>query len=286
MIHAELSTVVTYNPLSLAVDNTLADILRLWTAMELHDWPVVDHDQQLVGILSEADIIRAIGDLAAAYSIDPRLGRKQLSLRTAQQIMSPVGSTIPRHELKASALYQLLTLQRNTLPVVEEDRLVGLVSTTDFLREFSYGHWSLGREPVTHHIEELPESVDCSASWEAVEQTMFFGISELIAVTTGALTLGVVTRRDLRLAKCRLDARRILSDEISVTGPVTLRELAAQSPLVRPGARLSEAASLMVETRRQAVAVANQAGRFMGALTDKGILRAMLGHESWQVGTR
>ena len=281
MIQAELGTVVTYNPLSLSVDNTLVDILRLWTAMEFHDWPVIDDERRLVGVLSEGDIIRAIGDLAASYAIDPKLGCEQLSLRTARQIMSPVSATVERHELKGSALYQLLTLQRHSLFVVDEERLVGLVTTTDFLREFSYGDWASCREPVTRYLEEMPESVDCEATWDVAERAMFFGVSELISIANGALTLGVVTRRDIRLAKCRLAARRILSDEISVTGPVTLRELAAQSPLVRPGARLSEAASLMVESRRQAVAVVNQAGRFVGALTEKGVLRAMVGHESW-----
>ena len=97
MIQAELGTVVTYNPLSLSVDNTLVDILRLWTAMEFHDWPVIDDERRLVGLLSEGDIIRAIGDLAASYAIDPKLGCEQLSLRTARQIMSPVSASVERH---------------------------------------------------------------------------------------------------------------------------------------------------------------------------------------------
>ena len=248
MYQAELGTVVTYNPLSLTVDNTLGDVLRLWTAMEFHDWPVIDDVQRLVGILSEGDIVRAIGDLAATYSIDRHLGYEQLFLRTAGQIMSPVSATISRHEQKASALYQLLSQQKHSLPVVDDERLVGLVTTTDFLREFTYGDLAACREPATRYVEETPESVDCEATLESAEQAMFFGISESIGVVNGNLTLGVVTRRDLRLAKCRLDTRRILSEEfsISVSGPVTLREIAARSPIVRPGARLSEAAVWMI----------------------------------------
>lgn len=282
MIHADLGTVITYNPLSLSVDTKLAEILRLWTAMDFHDWPVIDDGRRLVGLLSEGDIIRAIGDLVAAYTIDPKLGCEQLKLRTARQIMSPVCATIEPHELKGSALYQLLSLQRHSLPVVDDERLIGLVSTTDFLREFSYGDSAACREPVTRFLEELPEAVDWASTWDEAEQAMFFGLSDIISVAHGTLTLGVVTRRDIRLAQCRLDARRVLSNEISVTGPVTLRELATQSPLVRPTARLSEAAALMVESRRKAIAVVNQAGRFVGALSEKGILRAMVGHDSWQ----
>jgi CBS domain-containing protein len=79
--------------------------------------------------------------------------------------------------------------------------------------------------------------------------------------------------------------RRILSDEFTLPGPATIQELAAESPILRPGARLSESADAMVNHQRQAIAVVNQAGRLVGVVTEENILRAMVGTESWQSGT-
>lgn len=285
MLQAELGTVVTYNPLSLSVDTTLAEILRLWSTMEFRDWPVVD-DQRLVGILSEDDIVRTVSELAVIGPQRERELTAQLSARTARQMMSPSCVSIGRWDLQTNALYQLLKHQMHSLPVVDEERLVGLVTTTDFLREFTYGELPASREQAARCAEETPEPIDCDATLEGAEQAMLAASAELIGVVSGNLTLGVVTRRDVRLAKCRLETRRVLSSEFCLPGPATLREVVAQSPILRPGARLSEAAKLMVEHRRQAVGVVNQAGRLVGVLTEKRILKAMVGHESWQAGNR
>ena len=42
------------------------------------------------------------------------------------------------------------------LPVVDGDRLVGLVSSRDFLREFSYGEMPGSREPVSSLLTATP----------------------------------------------------------------------------------------------------------------------------------
>jgi CBS domain-containing protein len=185
--------------------------------------------------------------------------------------------TISRESDRCSALELLLAHGFQSLPVVDDERLVGMVTTSDFLREFSYGESAAARLPAEEFVESAPEPIDCTETLDAAAHAMMFSGTKHVAVVSGHLPLGVVTRRDIWLAKCRLDARRMLGDECVLPGPASLHELVAESPVVRPGTPLGEAAERMASLRRQAVAVINQAGRFVGVLTETGVLRAMEG---------
>jgi CBS domain-containing protein len=277
MLQAELGTLVTYNPLALSGETTLADVLSAWNAVDDHHWPVVDDDQCLIGILSVGDVIRCVQELAATVPDNHQLDRELLATRTAREMMSTELVTITRRDNPAHALQLLLAHRVLSLPVVENERVVGMVTTTDFLREFSYGHVAASRQPAMQHVEESFEPIDCDATLDEAVEAMRMAGAEHVGVVRGQLPLGVVTRRDVRLAKYRLDTRRVLSDEFTLPGPATIHELVAQSPVLSPGARLSEAAELMVAHRRQAIAVVNQAGRLVGIISESGILRAMEG---------
>ena len=50
-----------------------------------------------------------------------------------------------------------------------------------------------------------------------------------------------------------------------------------KTPAFRPGQRLNEAAALMVEHGLSALAVTNQANRYLGIITADEILKVMLG---------
>ena len=98
-----------------------------------------------------------------------------------------------------------------------------------------------------------------------------------MGVVNANLPLGVIHSRDLGLAKCRAESRRLLSEDLTFSGPTTIRELAANTPVVRPGARLSEAADLMAQRLRPAVAVVTQSGRMVGVVTEETVLSAIAG---------
>jgi CBS domain-containing protein len=156
--------------------------------------------------------------------------------------------------------------------------LIGLVTTTDYLREFSYGEMPISRYPVSEWVQDGIEPIDCETTLAEAAAILSQAGADQIGVVNGTLPLGVISMRDLRLATCRMECRLLLGDEMSASGPMTMRELAAKSPTIRPGARLSEAASLMVEHHRQCIAVVTQAGRLVGALSEETLLTAMAGH--------
>jgi CBS domain-containing protein len=288
MMPVDLQTVVTYNPLSLSADTTWAELLPQWNTIEYHPWPIVDEDQRLVGILSFGDMVRAIqaevegGHVAVAVSG----GGDFLSDHSVREIMTTRLVTVPTDEEPVRAFQLLLEHRFQSLPVVDGQRLVGMITTADFLREFSYGSSTRCRSPAVEFVESVAEPIDCSASLEEAAAVMLQVGAGYLGVVRGNLPLGVVTRRDIHLAQYRADARRLLHDVCDLPGPVTIQELAAQLPLFRPGGRLSEAAALMAAHQRGALAVVNQAGRLVGVLTEAGVLGAMEGSGTWAVGSR
>ena len=77
--------------------------------------------------------------------------------------------------------------------------------------------------------------------------------------------------------KLRQTLREVFGKDIQAEGATSILALAASAPTIRPGERLSNAAQLMIEHKRQAIAVVNQAGRLLGVITEEMVLRAMLG---------
>ena len=61
----ELTTCITYNPVSVTEDESLESMASMLSQVDFHHWPVVNGDHQLVGLVSEVDIVSAIQERAA-----------------------------------------------------------------------------------------------------------------------------------------------------------------------------------------------------------------------------
>jgi CBS domain-containing protein len=280
MGETDLGRVITFNPQVVTVTTTLDEILRQWVDGDLHHWPVTNDQMRLLGIVSDQDVARAFVELSSNYPDNFRLGTEHLRARVVSDFMSTEVVTISRWDTQTNGLYRLLKNHVHSLPVIDENRLVGLVTTTDYLREFSYGELPISRQPVSQFVQDNADPVDCDGSLDDALAAMQSANLDQVGVVNGALPLGAITRRDIRLAQCCLESRRLLNEEFLLRGPTTLRELAAKSPTVPPGARISEAAALMVEHHRQAIAVVTQAGRMVGVLSEETVLTAMAGQKA------
>jgi CBS-domain-containing membrane protein len=97
--------------------------------------PVVDEDEQLVGILTEADVVRG------RISPDPRRRAWQGSTQagaippaTVGEVMSGPALTV-RPQTDAADLARTMIDQRlRSVPVVEDGRVVGIVTRRDLVR--------------------------------------------------------------------------------------------------------------------------------------------------------
>lgn len=275
MLQSDLTTIITYNPWALTATTTCGELLEMLGSATFHHWPVVDDDRRLVGVVSNIEFVRVIQSRAAAVE-QSAVSWDDFCSRPVSEIMSSRIVTIVQDEYLANVIKLFREHGINSLPVLEDFRLIGLITTSDLLREFAYSGLAVARETVVERMKPAGEPIDCSASIDEAAMAMRMDQKEFIGVVRGDLPLGVISHRDLLMAKLRETVSQAFEDIEPLEGPRTLLELAAAAPTIRPGERLSTAATRMVEHRRQTAAVTNQAGRLLGVVTEDTILGAML----------
>jgi CBS domain-containing protein len=114
--------------------------------------PVVDGDR-LLGVISETDILfkertppdrKGVLDWLVHYGEDPPLAK--LEARTAGEAMTTPAVTIASGRSVSDAAALMLELRIDRLPVVNGDRLVGIVTRTDLVRAFTRADKAIERE--------------------------------------------------------------------------------------------------------------------------------------------
>jgi acetoin utilization protein AcuB len=111
---------MTQHPTTVSPQDTLATAQEKMTAGHFRRLPVV-HDGTLVGILTDRDIRRHVG------------GEERTRVRAA---MTETPLTISPATTVEDAVQLMLKHQINGLPVVENGKVVGMITTSDVLRAF------------------------------------------------------------------------------------------------------------------------------------------------------
>ncbi|MDX2296446.1 MULTISPECIES: CBS domain-containing protein [Streptomyces] len=157
MQHRTVFEVMTHKVITAAPQTPFKQIARLLAEHDVSAVPVVDPDRRLLGVVSEADLLRATAELP---DLEGRLAGVRLlsqerglpDAETAAELMtSPVVTAQPRWNLVETAR----TMQRKgvkRLPVVDETgRLVGIVSRSDLLRPFLRSDTAI-RDEIEHDV--------------------------------------------------------------------------------------------------------------------------------------
>jgi CBS domain-containing protein len=113
-----------YSVITIAPDDTVAAVVRIFDRNRIGAAPVLDGDSRLVGIISERDIGRG----TAAH------GDRVLALRVDQLMTRAVKTCSPDDRI--IELMETMTLQRiRHLPVVRSGKLLGIVSIGDVVKQ-------------------------------------------------------------------------------------------------------------------------------------------------------
>ena len=137
------------DPVTVAPDATLEEVARTLGERELHAAPVVEADGRVVGIVTENDLV--IGDeegdlhiphyielfgglvfLEPARRFEQRL--KKAVAATASQMMTADPATVGPDDDVHDAAHVIVETGHNRIPVVEDGRLVGVISRADVVR--------------------------------------------------------------------------------------------------------------------------------------------------------
>lgn len=197
------SDVVTVGP-----DTPLKDVAALLTERHISGLPVRAEDGTVLGVVSEADILRT------EQGIGPNVGGRfqwlfrrlddeldKLHARTAGEAMTAPALTV-RPSDPASAAARLMLLHHiNRLPVTCEGKLVGIVTRADLVRAF--------HRTDAEIEDEIRDDVIRGALWIDPETLS-------LAVQDGAVTISGPVGTDL-------DAAAVVSCIRRVPGVVDVR---------------------------------------------------------------
>jgi CBS domain-containing protein len=118
---------MTRNPHTLRPSDSLADARRLMMQHEIRHIPIVEADGNVVGIVSQRDVLRA-GESSVAQSatID------ESAILLEKIMTSPVHVMDERESLRAAAMHIRKT-RHGCIPIVTKGKLRGIVTDSDFV---------------------------------------------------------------------------------------------------------------------------------------------------------
>ena len=120
---------MTLNPVTISPDASVVEASELMKKEKVHRLPVLDKDKKLVGVISEKDILYASPSPASSLSIHEMA--YLLSQLTVRKLMTKNPVTISKDVPVEEAARIMVDEDLSCLPVVEGDRLVGIVSKSD-----------------------------------------------------------------------------------------------------------------------------------------------------------
>lgn len=144
MQHHRVDALMTTEVVTVQTDTPFKEIVRVLGEHRISAVPVLDQDKIVVGVVSEADLLRKEADsdglarlsMAVHTRRGVRAARGKAEGETAADLMTAPAVTIDRSATIGQAARAMERYGVKRLPVVEEGQLCGIVSRCDLLRVF------------------------------------------------------------------------------------------------------------------------------------------------------
>lgn len=122
MMNETVSTIMTRNVKTVGPLNNLADVMSILDDLKIHHVPVVEENNQLLGIITTYDLLRA------------NIDSSELSSRLVIDFMTKKVATLDP-ESKVGTACELFILNKfHALPITNGNELVGIVTSHDVLK--------------------------------------------------------------------------------------------------------------------------------------------------------
>jgi CBS domain-containing protein len=178
-----IEDVMTTDVVTVRPDTPLKVVAQQLVERGISGMPVVDDDDQVVGVISEADLLakeeratpRRAGLRAWLLDEPDARERQKREARVAGEAMTTPAITIAPFQSVAGAAAQMLERGVNRLPVVRNGRLVGIVSRADLVRAFARPDEQIVgevREGVRYFLELAGDFSRVDVSLEGGEVTL------------------------------------------------------------------------------------------------------------------
>lgn len=171
----KVKELMTKDVVTIGPEASLKDVAKILAEYHISGLPVVGEQGQLLGVVSEADILlkekgsdKRPGGFLGWLFLEGVEAEAKLAARTAGEAMSAPPITIDAEKQVYEAAQKMTELGINRLPVLDDGRLVGIVTRTDLVRAFTRSDAELMREireeVILHTLWISPERVTVTVS--------------------------------------------------------------------------------------------------------------------------
>jgi CBS domain-containing membrane protein len=126
---------MTYHVFTVGPDDDLQALYDLMASRHVRHVPVVDREGKVVGLVTERDLARSA--LGSQDELPLSMQREVLRRRKIREIMATEVDTVEADEDLKAAAEMLIENKIGCLPVVDGRRLVGILTESDFVRNFA-----------------------------------------------------------------------------------------------------------------------------------------------------
>lgn len=287
--------VMTRDVMSVHPETPLGEVVRILVRSDFRALPVVDGGGQLMGILTNRDLV-ARGGLPARLellatlrpdALEQELARSGARDRTAGSVMTADVIRVREDEPLPRAAELMVERGVKRVPVVDaEERLVGIISRVDILRTLGEDYHLPETEPPRGPVrsvgdlarQDVPTVGPDATLGEVIDAVTATRLNRAIVIDSDRRVVGVV--RDAEVI-ARLDPAQhsgVLAALMGRAKP-TADASTAKDVMVTPAITVAadrsveEAARLMTDARVKVLPVVDADGRFVGAVDRADLLR-------------
>ncbi len=270
-----LLNLMAVNPVIVDADTDLDEAIRVLDNYGFRHLPVVECDR-VVGILSDRDVRLATGMLPARVRLIAGSGQQVPGPRTVREIMRSDVLCASASDAAADAAQLMVSRHIGALPIVDDDKLVGIVTETNLLTAFvelCEKRSGTCDDLVRYHLRDLDCEVHPDLSVEDALGRIDANQRHMVVVEGGKV-VGVLSDRDLLTGLSRAmirDAKAQTTGEMYAT-TLSVREVMSDRVVsIDPGSPMSRAARTMLGHRFSALPVIED-GKLLGILTQRDLL--------------
>lgn len=204
MPNRKVCELMTTNVITVSGDAPFKDVVEKLMIHDISAVPVVDERQRLLGVVTEADLMSKEAHTPMHRAAILRLGPsgrwlRKAEGRTARDLMTPDPVTASPGESLRNAARRMMRTNVKRLPVVEDGRLVGILSRHDVLDVFDRSDASL-RTAIENALLDLvflrpphaQTTVDVRDGIVTIAGTVRFTSDAMVAGNVAASVEGVV----------------------------------------------------------------------------------------------
>ena len=133
-INIPVSTIMTKEILTVDINDSLEKAEHLFKKYKIRHIPVVEH-KKIVGMLSLNDLLR-ISFADGAYKEEEYVSSDIYEMFSISQLMVRKPETVTSTTTVREVAQLLTKTQFHSVPVVDNEEVVGMVTTTDLLKYF------------------------------------------------------------------------------------------------------------------------------------------------------